>query len=142
MTTLVEGAVESGKSVIIFGSGPATSAVLAALTSCVGSHEPLDLRNASHEPPPPELRVVAENHLFRDGTLVVLLGTFVSDAARAVIAEVIEGQLVVAPGRVRRFEEGRVIALSPDNSPSRELLELFPIRLPAPKALAPTKAGA
>lgn len=131
--TLLDGVLRTQASVLIYGANIPVAKVLDAIRERVGAFAPLDVRDPAKQPDDRSLRRTISNQLDETHkTLVVLTGAHVTDGIRAVLSEVIEGQLNVAPEEIRRLPAGcRVVAITPTDHPEEPFSSMFAPRLSA-----------
>ena len=145
-TTLspLEGALRVGGGVLVHGPGAPVAKIIKLVQEQRGAGEPIDVRDAAQAPAERELRKLVGERVGDRSAVIWLLGSDFPDQARAVISELLDGQLNVAPGDVRKLDpELSVVALSPDAQPADEVRALFTLQLVADAALGPAaKKGA
>jgi len=137
---LLDRLIEGTASLLVYGPTLPIGPIVAQIKRKLGALDPLDAR----EPIQAEsaLRAEVSSRLDRNPVLVVLLGSQVSAAARAVLSEVLEGQLNTREGTRALDPNVRVIALVSATVPDEDLAAMFPMRLAAAAALRPAVSEA
>ncbi|HET6345151.1 MAG TPA: hypothetical protein VFH51_09465 [Myxococcota bacterium] len=135
--TPLDAILTTSTSCLIYGAALPDGAALARLRAACGDFlDWRDLRSGGLA----QAQVTIREHLRERQGAVVLLPARVGAALRAILADVLDGQLSMG-AEVRPLPEGAyVIAISPEATPEPELQALFGLRVatarlaPAPRA--------
>lgn len=132
--TQMQVALQTERSLVVYGGDVPVARILNGLAG-KQPPRPLDLRARALEGSVADLRKKVAFHLSRNPLLVLLIGTYVPDGVRTVVAEVVAGRLNLEDGKLP--EATRLVAISPTDNPEAQVTDLFAVRLRAQDALLP-----